>query len=201
MYQVLSQFAQIAEPTTHHTNCCTNSLRKTETSSPEYLPTKFAKNYTFSPFFFIWLCRFSLSLFAGSLCTKKGTGSLIESLDMKILLLPKKKGLSFLSPAQMVPQSRLKPWVRGQLLAKLRESHFWFGLEHDSVIGAAERRPCRGTLTNPCCWADLPLHRQAVSGPVGMSGQTRQCLVWSSLFGLVSPIICWQTPSSLPNLK
>ena len=99
----------------------------------------------------------------------------------------KKKGLSFLSPAQMVPQSRLKPWVRGQLLAKLRESHFWFGLEHDSVIGAAERRPCRGTLTPPCCWADLPLHRQAVSGPVGMSGQTRQCLVWSSLFGLVSP--------------
>ena len=95
----------------------------------------------------------------------------------------KKKGLSFLSPAQMVPQSRLKPWVRGQLLAKLRESHFWFGLEHDSVIGAAERRPCRASLTPPCCWAELCTDSPCLPDSVWPDAA---CSVWQSLSGLVT---------------
>ena len=126
--KILSQFAQITEPNTHQTNCCINSLRKTETSSLQNLPTKFAKKCTFSPFFFICHCRFSLSLFAGSLCTKKGTGSLIESLDMKILLLPKKRSLfSFSCPNG--PAVPAKALGQGATFGQIEGISFlvWFG--------------------------------------------------------------------------
>ena len=71
---------------------------------------------------------------------------------------------------------------RGPLLAKLRESHFWFGLEHDSVIGAAERRPCRGSLTPRVAGQTFAQTAPVWHRPVWTDGA---CSVWQSLSGLV----------------
>ena len=79
---------------------------------------------------FVWLSTCSL-------CTKKGTRSTIERPPTENFCKQKTKFSFFLTV--LTPIFLALSIIRDRLLAKFRESHFRFGLEHDSVIGAAAR--------------------------------------------------------------